>query len=100
MAAALPNAPMYQEKPDGAYGLTPLEFAPTPTSFARPWFTDEVIEANLDHLEHEQQADGGWAIALGAPEHRRALRLARHRHPRCARGARRLRPAPVIRRPF
>ena len=68
MAAALPDAPMYQERPDGAeYGLSPLEFAPTPTSFARPWFADEVIEANLDHLEHVQQADGGWPIAWEPP---------------------------------
>ena len=59
---------MYQERARRAsYGLSPLEFAPTPTSFARPWFADEVIEVNLDHLEHEQQADGGWPIAWEPP---------------------------------
>ena len=68
VAAALADAAMYQERPTaGEYGLSPLEFAPTPTSFARPWFSDEVIEINLDHLEREQQADGGWPIAWQPP---------------------------------
>jgi hypothetical protein len=68
VAAALPNAPMYQERPKpDEYGLSPLEFATTPTSCARPWFTDDVIETNLDHLEDLQQADGGWPIAWEPP---------------------------------
>jgi hypothetical protein len=68
VAAALPGTPMYQERPEeGEYGLSPLEFAPTPTSLARPWFADEVIEAHLDHLEQEQQDDGGWPIAWEPP---------------------------------
>ena len=46
-----------------SYGLTPLEFAPSPTSFARPWFTDEAISAHLVRLGAAQTPDGGWQIA-------------------------------------
>ena len=68
IAAALPGTPMYQERPvEGEYGLSPLEFAPTPTSLGRSWFADDVIEANLDHLERLQQDDGGWPIAWEPP---------------------------------
>jgi hypothetical protein len=68
LAEALPGTPMYQDDPDAeAYGLTPLEFAPTPTSFGRPWFSDDSIEAHLDGLERRQQADGGWPIAWEPP---------------------------------
>jgi hypothetical protein len=67
VAAALPGTPMYQERPGGSYGLSPLEFAPEPGSVARAWFADEVVQANLDHLEREQQADGGWPIAWVPP---------------------------------
>ena len=63
VAAALPAAALYQEHPaEGAYGLSPLEFARSPHSIARSWFRDDVIDANLDHLERQQQADGGWPI--------------------------------------
>jgi hypothetical protein len=68
VAAALPGAPLYQEKPDpDAYGLTPLEFAPSPASLARSWFDDDLIEHHLDHLEALQQPDGGWPIAWQPP---------------------------------
>ncbi|MGH7011565.1 MAG: hypothetical protein ACREEX_12090, partial [Caulobacteraceae bacterium] len=49
------------------YGLTPLEFAPTPASFCRSWFEDRLIERWLDHLAAEQQADGGWPITWSPP---------------------------------
>jgi hypothetical protein len=68
VGAALPGTFMFQEKPDdGSYGLTPLEFAPSPTSLGRSWFTDDIIDANLEHLERQQQADGGWPIAWEPP---------------------------------
>jgi hypothetical protein len=38
----------------------PLDFAPLPTSIARPLFDSQVIEANLDHLAAAQRDDGGW----------------------------------------
>jgi hypothetical protein len=68
IAAALPGTPMYLEHPaEGEYGVSPLEFAPAPSAFARPWFADDVIERNLDHREGEQQPDGGWPIAWVPP---------------------------------
>ena len=38
----------------------PLDFAPLPSSIARPLFDPPVIEANLDHLAAAQLDDGGW----------------------------------------
>lgn len=39
---------------------TPLDLAPDPSGLARPLFTDDEIETNLDHLEKTQRPDGGW----------------------------------------
>ena len=50
-----------------SYGVTPLDFAPTPDSFARGWFPDDVIAGHLESLEAEQAADGGWNIAWDPP---------------------------------
>ena len=44
------------------YVHRPLEFAPRPDSIAHKLFGDNVIAANLDHLQAQQQADGGWSI--------------------------------------
>lgn len=44
------------------YVHRPLEFAPRPDGIARKLFSDEVIAANLDFLQAQQQADGGWPI--------------------------------------
>ncbi|TDD57949.1 hypothetical protein E1263_21490 [Kribbella antibiotica] len=52
---------------DPSYGVTPLQFAPTPDS---PWaalFTTEQLEAHLDRLIADQQPDGGWAITWEPP---------------------------------
>jgi hypothetical protein len=38
----------------------PYDFAPTPRSLARRWFTDAEIERSLDVLASAQEADGGW----------------------------------------
>jgi hypothetical protein len=38
----------------------PLDFAPLPSSIARPLFEPGVIDANLDHLAAAQLDDGGW----------------------------------------
>ncbi|MYT36117.1 hypothetical protein GTY66_08615 [Streptomyces sp. SID8356] len=40
----------------------PYDFARTPESLARRWFTDEELERSLDHLAAEQQEDGGWPV--------------------------------------
>ena len=64
IAAALPSASFMKLDPESdAYGVTPLEFAPSPTSLARSWFDDVLLEAHLDNLEREQLEDGGWPIS-------------------------------------
>ncbi|GAA3162845.1 hypothetical protein GCM10010451_08520 [Streptomyces virens] len=40
----------------------PHDYARTPRSLARAWFTDEEMERSLDFLAAEQQEDGGWPI--------------------------------------
>ncbi|WP_069767618.1 hypothetical protein [Streptomyces sp. LUP30] len=40
----------------------PYDFARTPQSLARAWFTDEEMSRSLDHLADAQQKDGGWPI--------------------------------------
>ncbi|MFP3900788.1 MAG: hypothetical protein ACLFXM_08015 [Acidimicrobiia bacterium] len=68
VAAALPGSSYFQLRPDpDSYGVTPLEFAPTPSSPARAWFDDEVIEAHLDHLQRQQREDGGWPVPWEPP---------------------------------
>ena len=68
IAAKLPKAAMYiAEAPGEGYGLSPLEFAPTPASRWRSIFTDTQIEGHLDHLEALQMDDGGWPISWEAP---------------------------------
>ncbi|HWC82438.1 MAG TPA: hypothetical protein VG756_21010 [Pseudonocardiaceae bacterium] len=51
-------APGYAE---GEFHL-PYDFAPTPDSVARPWFTDADFAKGLDFLAAEQQEDGGWHV--------------------------------------
>ncbi|MDJ1130921.1 hypothetical protein [Streptomyces iconiensis] len=38
------------------------DFARTPDSLARRWFTDHETERGLDHLVRRQRDDGGWDI--------------------------------------
>ncbi|MGW4205890.1 hypothetical protein [Streptomyces sp. NPDC004726] len=40
----------------------PYDYARTPRSLARRWFTDEEMERSLDHLAGEQRDDGGWPV--------------------------------------
>ncbi|MFD8783880.1 hypothetical protein [Kitasatospora sp. NPDC059599] len=40
----------------------PHDYAPTPDSPARPWFTDRELHRGLAHLAAQQQEDGGWPI--------------------------------------
>ena len=68
VAAVLPGSSFFQPVPEpGNYGVTPLQFAPTPESMARAWFDDAAIGAHLDDLEAQQQDDGGWPIAWSPP---------------------------------
>ena len=39
---------------------SPLDFAPLPSSIARPLFPAATIEAHLDQLAASQREDGGW----------------------------------------
>jgi hypothetical protein len=40
----------------------PHDYARTPDSLARAWFTDDEMEGSLDFLAAEQEQDGGWPI--------------------------------------
>ncbi|MEM7339605.1 MAG: hypothetical protein AAF467_13210 [Actinomycetota bacterium] len=67
-AAAIPTAEwMMLDAEATDYGVTPLDFAPTPSSVARDWFSDDVMAAHLDRLERDQQPDGGWPLLWTPP---------------------------------
>ncbi|MGX1543433.1 hypothetical protein [Streptomyces adustus] len=40
----------------------PHDYARTPRSLARAWFTDEEVSRSLDFLASEQREDGGWPL--------------------------------------
>jgi len=68
LVTALSATPFFKMDPMAeGYGLDALHFAPTPGSFCRKFFADDVIEKALDHLAAQQQADGGWPIAWTPP---------------------------------
>ncbi|MFI8190255.1 hypothetical protein ACIF8T_15840 [Streptomyces sp. NPDC085946] len=56
--AAYPPAPGYA--PDERY--FPHDFARTPRSLARAWFSDDEMARSLDLLAAGQQQDGGWPV--------------------------------------
>ena len=60
--------PLFHLDPDTpGYGLSPLDVAPQATSRWRALFTDAQIDAHLDRLQKDQQADGGWPITWEPP---------------------------------
>ena len=62
--AALETATFFKlDATSDAYGVTPLQFAPTPDSMAAAWFGADIVNPHLDALEAGQQPDGGWDIA-------------------------------------
>jgi hypothetical protein len=64
----LPQARYFLADPDDpSYGLTPLEFAPSPQSPWRALFDDDAIAAHLARLAANQQHDGGWEVAWEPP---------------------------------
>ncbi|MDT0392632.1 hypothetical protein [Streptomyces dubilierae] len=40
----------------------PYDYARTPGSLARAWFTDDEVARSLDHLAAQQEEDGGWPV--------------------------------------
>jgi hypothetical protein len=44
---------------------TPLDLASHPDHIARPLFTDEEVERNLEVFEQQQRPDGGWDACWG-----------------------------------
>ena len=65
---ALPTTPMF--KTDAAapgYGLDALFFAPTPDAFPAHWIDTALVRGALDHLESQQQPDGGWPVSWTPP---------------------------------
>ena len=68
VARALPDARYFLADPEEeSYGLTPLTFAPTPTSRWHALFDDAAIDAHLDRLAAKQEGDGGWEITWEPP---------------------------------
>jgi hypothetical protein len=68
LAANLAAIPLFHLDPDTpGYGLSPLDVAPLATSRWRALFTDAQIEAHLDRLQKDQQADGGWPLTWEPP---------------------------------
>jgi hypothetical protein len=66
--ASLPNVSPFRLDADAdGYGLTPLDLAPLATSRWRPLFSDAQIDAHLDRLQRDQQADGGWPVTWDPP---------------------------------
>jgi hypothetical protein len=64
----LPKVSYYRaDAADPSYGVTPLQFAPTPDSVWRQLFDDAQIDGHLDRLIADQQDDGGWAITWEPP---------------------------------
>ncbi|KPI19870.1 hypothetical protein OK074_7718 [Actinobacteria bacterium OK074] len=60
--------PAHLKDPPVSPGYAPTEhhfphnFAPTPNSLARAWFTDEEMTHSLNLLTTQQHPDGGWPI--------------------------------------
>ena len=68
LVRGLPGTPLF--KPDPAapgYGLDALVFAPAPEAFCARWLEPALIGRALEHLEAQQQADGGWPISWTPP---------------------------------
>lgn len=65
---ALPQARYFLADPDDpSYGLTPLDFAPSPQSRWRELFDDDAIAAHLARLAANQHDDGGWEVTWEPP---------------------------------
>jgi hypothetical protein len=56
-----PGAIIMETEAEG-YAHFPLDWAPTPDSYLRRLFSDEIIATHLEALQARQQPDGGWPI--------------------------------------
>jgi hypothetical protein len=52
---------------DPSYGVTPLHYAPDPSSPWRALFSDETLAGHLDRLAFDQHDDGGWPLTWEPP---------------------------------
>jgi hypothetical protein len=55
------------DAPVRGYSLTPLDFAPTPSSYCRSLFSVEQLETHSVDLASTQDIDGGWPITWEPP---------------------------------
>jgi hypothetical protein len=68
LVRALPVMRMFKADPAApGYGLDALFYAPAPDAFAVTWLDPRLIREALDHLETQQQPDGGWPIDWTPP---------------------------------
>lgn len=68
IAAHLPDVSYLRLDPaDPSYGVSPLHYAPRPSSRWRALFSEDAIAGHLDRLEADQQGDGGWALTWEPP---------------------------------
>lgn len=69
VAEQIPNATFFSLQPGATsgYALTPLDLARSPQAIARQFFADELIDAHLEQLEQQQEADGGWSLSWDPP---------------------------------
>ena len=68
VASAIKTAAFVKYDADSdAYGVTPLDYAPYPDSFAHDWFPADIIEGHLTALAAAQADDGGWPVAWEPP---------------------------------
>ncbi|MFO7698454.1 MAG: hypothetical protein R6X16_15045 [Anaerolineae bacterium] len=58
---------LIRDAPVRGYGLTPLNFCPSPEAYCRDLFTDGQYAGHLDDLASRQQPDGGWPITWSPP---------------------------------
>jgi hypothetical protein len=74
LRAMLDGADFYvPETPIERYGVTPLQFVPTPDDPARAVFDDALLERHLDDLAASQRDDGGWPIHFQPPSEGAAI---------------------------
>jgi len=68
LGAMLDGAGFYvAETPVDRYGVTPLQFVPTPDDPVRAAFDDALLERHVDDLAASQLDDGGWPIRFQPP---------------------------------
>ena len=63
LGAAISRPDVIERDPNATgYTQKPLDWAPTPDSFCRHLFPDDLIATHLAALAARQQPDGGWPI--------------------------------------